>query len=197
MIAYLRGKIVEKNFGNVVMDVNGIGYRVNVTLHTYMNFSSQDEITLHIYHHIWQDGQELYGFLDKTEREVFRIMTGISGVGPKLACRILQNIDYSLFTAMISDSNLAELVKINGLGKKTAEKLIFELKDKFTQSFSSLISQAGKKVNEMVYQAVGALISLGYKERDARSVIESIYEKKNNLTIENLIKEGLSLIYGK
>jgi Holliday junction DNA helicase RuvA len=195
MISFLRGEVIEKNFGSIIIDVNGTGYRVNITLDCYVNIAEGKEALIYVFHHIWQDGQELYGFLNKIEREVFRVITSVSGVGPKLCSKILQNVEYKAFVTLISEGNISGLIKINGLGKKTAEKLIFELKEKFIKLFSPIISPALTETDSTLNIAVNALVSLGFKEKESINVITDIYNKNKEISVENLIKEGLSLIY--
>jgi Holliday junction DNA helicase RuvA len=195
MITFLKGNLVEREFGYLVIDVNGVGYYVNTTLYTFSQSSSLEEITIYIYHHIWQDGEELYGFYDKTEREVFKKMIGVSGVGPKLACRILQNVEYERFITLVSEGAVDNLSKINGLGKKTSEKLVFELKEKFIESFSGVVVYSEHKP-KILETAVMALVSLGYKENQSRKIISNILEKDTDIEVEELIKQGLSEIYG-
>ena len=158
MISFLKGKIVFKDFGHIIIEVNGVGYFVNITLNTYLNISNEsDEILLFTYLHHWEEGMELYGFLNEKEKEVFKRIVSVSGIGYKLANRILQNVEYYTFVKMICDSNILGLVKINGIGRKTAEKLIFELKEKFALSeFSS----TGKDAfgNNYIQLAVDALV---------------------------------------
>ncbi len=196
MITFLKGNIVEKDFGFLTIDVNGVGYSVNITLDTYVNVKDHEPVFIYIFHHIWQDGQELYGFLNKIERRVFKKMISVSGVGPKLACKILQNVEYDNFISHISSGDVDRLVKINGLGKKTAEKLVFELKDKFAQAFSGVVTYAGEDKN-LTDTATQALVSLGYKEKDVTKVIYDILDVHKEITVEELIKEGLSVLYGK
>ncbi len=196
MITFLKGTIFEKDFGYIVIDVNGVGYSVNITLDTYFTNEEKSDAFIYIYHHIWQDGQELYGFTGKTERSVFKKMIAVSGVGPKLACRILQNVESQKFISLISGGQTDKLTKINGLGKKTAEKLVFELKDKFIKEFSGVVTYSQENT-ELMETAVMALVSLGYKESQVRNVIAGILEVHKHISIEDLIKEGLAIVYGK
>lgn len=198
MISYLKGNIVEKDFGRIILDVNNVGYRVNITLHTYMNINKNDKsVLIYIYFHHWQDGQELYGFIDKDERNVYKKIISVSGVGPKLANKILQNVEYNLFTKMISEGNVTGLTKINGLGKKTAEKLIFELKDKFIKAFPEITSESSPSDMSKYETAVNALVSLGYKEKPSKDVITELFKENKDISIENLIKQALLLLYEK
>jgi Holliday junction DNA helicase RuvA len=180
--------------------VGGVGYFINISLDAYINLSKSSgaEVLVNTYYHTKEDASELYGFINTDEREVFKKMIGVNGVGPKLAIRILQNIEYKAFVSKICTSDFAGLSKINGLGKKTAEKLVFELKEKFEKAFKPLVSvEAFSAENPVCRTSVSALVSLGIKERDAEDVIRRIFSKNPDIETEDLIKEGLLEIYGK
>lgn len=183
MISLLRGNIVQKSLGKVVVDVNGVGYGVTVPLSTYYRLpEGSAEVVLAIHTQMKDSGIELFGFLTQDEKEIFTILIGVSGVGPKVATNILSNISPSEFATAITSGDLAKR-KIAGIGPKMASRLTTELKDK-VQSFqpsSELPAQSG-----IVGDVISALMNLGYKrpEIDERiSELENITNNEKNLEV--------------
>lgn len=183
MISLLRGYIVQKSLGKVVVDVNGVGYGVTVPLSTYYRLpESSTEVILEIHTQMKDSGIELFGFLTQDEKEIFTILIGVTGVGPKVATNILSNISPSEFATAITSGDLAKR-KIAGIGPKMASRLTTELKDK-VQSFqpsSELPNESG-----IVGDVISALMNLGYKrpEIDERiSELEHITSNEKNLEV--------------
>ncbi|MEM7007812.1 MAG: Holliday junction branch migration protein RuvA [Thermodesulfobacteriota bacterium] len=183
MISLLRGKIAQKTLGKVVIDVNGVGYGVTVPLSTYYRLpESGIEVALEIHTHMKESTIELYGFLTQDEKEIFTILIGVSGVGPKVAMSILSNISPGDLAEAINSGDLAKK-KIAGIGPKMASRLTTELKDKLSK-FEPASQTVGK--SGIVEDVISALMNLGYKrpEIDERiSEIEEITENQDNLEI--------------
>lgn len=183
MISLLRGRIAQKSLGRVVIDVNGVGYGVTVPLSTYYRLAEAgEEATLEIHTHMKDSGIELFGFLTQDEKEVFSILIGVSGVGPKLAVSILSNISPYELASAVGAGDLAKK-KIAGIGPKLASRLTTELKDKLSRFETSSESAAGSDILEDV---ISALMNLGYKkpEIDERiSDIELIIGSEDNLEV--------------
>lgn len=183
MISLLRGKIAQKSLGKVVVDVNGVGYGVTVPLSTYYRLpEGSSEVVLEIHTQMKDSGIELFGFLTQDEKEIFTILIGVSGVGPKVATNILSNISPSEFATAIASGDLAKR-KIAGIGPKMASRLTTELKDKVQtfQPSSELPAQSG-----IVGDVISALMNLGYKrpEIDERiSELEHITDNEKNLEV--------------
>ena len=183
MISLLRGKIAHKSLGNVVVDVGGVGYGVTVPLSTYYKLPEQGgEVELQIHTSMKDSSIELFGFLSEDEKEVFAILIGVSGVGPKVATNILSNITPSELASAIASGDLAKR-KIAGIGPKMASRLTTELKDKLSEFESA--SETGDK-SGIVGDVISALMNLGYKrpEIDERiSELEDITSNQSNLEV--------------
>lgn len=183
MISLLRGSIAHKSLGKVVIDVGGVGYGVTVPLSTYYKLpESGGEVELQIHTSMKDSSIELFGFLTEAEKEVFAILIGVSGVGPKVATSILSNISPSELASAVASGDLAKK-KIAGIGPKMASRLTTELKDKLTgfESASDIQSKSG-----IVEDVISALMNLGYKrpEIDGRiSEIEAITSNEGNLEV--------------
>jgi Holliday junction DNA helicase RuvA len=196
MIAQLTGQIAYRGIDHLILDVNGVGYRVTVPLSTFYALPEQGSATLQIHTHVKEDAFHLFGFLSLAEKEMFALLIGVSGVGPKLAVNILSNIPTDELAAALADGNIARLSSIPGIGKKTAERLVVDLRDK--ASASRRESAAGKPVSTSGHSfrledALSALTNLGYKESQARKVIDSI-EISPESSVEEILKGALRLL---
>ncbi|MGB3364198.1 MAG: Holliday junction branch migration protein RuvA [Thermodesulfobacteriota bacterium] len=192
MISLLRGKIVQKSLGKVVVDVNGVGYGVTVPLSTYYRLpESSTEVILEIHTQMKDSGIELFGFLTQDEKEIFTILIGVTGVGPKVATSILSNISPSEFATAIASGDLAKR-KIAGIGPKMASRLTTELKDK-VQSFqpsSELPAESG-----IVGDVISALMNLGYKRPEIDERISELeYITSNEKNLEVALRESLKIM---
>lgn len=192
MISLLRGKIVQKSLGKVVVDVNGVGYGVTVPLSTYYRLpESSTEVILEIHTQMKDSGIELFGFLTQDEKEIFTILIGVTGVGPKVATSILSNISPSEFATAITSGDLAKR-KIAGIGPKMASRLTTELKDK-VQSFqpsSELPAESG-----IVGDVISALMNLGYKRPEIDERISELeYITSNEKNLEVALRESLKIM---
>ena len=197
MIGWLSGQIVDKHqLGKLVIDVNGVGYDVETSLQTFFQLEShQGRIGLHIHTVVREDALLLYGFLDKLERALFRALIKVNGVGPKMAITILSGITPPDFIQCIHDQNTSYLTKLPGIGKKTAERLMIEMKDSIKQFGSSDLGQSmTKSVINLREQdeAISALEALGYKQQEAIKVINKIDD--GSKTCEQLIRQALQLL---
>jgi len=192
MISLLRGNIAQKSLGKVVVDVNGVGYGVTVPLSTYYRLPETGvEATLEIHTHMKDSGIELFGFLTQDEKEIFTILIGVSGVGPKVATNILSNISPSEFATAITSGDLAKR-KIAGIGPKMASRLTTELKDKVQtfQPSSELPTKSG-----IVGDVISALINLGYKRAEIDERISELeYITSNEENLEVALRESLKVM---
>lgn len=199
MIAKIRGTVVEKNLTSVVVDVAGLGYEVFVSVQTLQKIPSQDEfVTLYTYLHVREDAMLLYGFSSAEEKSFFEKCIAISGVGPKLALSILSGHDLESTIAAIRQGDIARLTKIPGVGKKTAERLIMELRDKVNfypvslADKSQLVTGEGFSLKDQ--QVLTALCQLGYKMIQAESALKSVRQGQNELPIEELLRQSLAFL---
>jgi Holliday junction DNA helicase RuvA len=195
MISSLRGKLVQKNPTLLIVDVNGIGYAVNIPLSSYQYIGPVgSEIHLLTYLHVREDILQLYGFTTEEERKLFQMLISISGIGPKLAQSILSGISVKDFRSAIASDNIDALTAISGIGRKTAQRLIVELKEKFGDVHEGLsVSVPTSRVETaLIEQAVLALVSLGYKKPRAKAAVQKVLESQGEqLPVEEIIKRAL------
>lgn len=192
MIGQLRGTLAEKKPPFLVIDVGGVGYEVQASMTTiYALPAVGDKVFLYTHMVVREDAQLLYGFATERERVVFRELIKISGVGPKLALAILSGMDVVTFIQCINDRDSSRLVKLPGVGKKTAERLIIEMKD---NSFSDIIFSNTNNAAENSAQqdATSALIALGYKPHDAHATVRKVFT--DTADSETLIRLALQHI---
>ncbi|KTC65169.1 Holliday junction ATP-dependent DNA helicase RuvA (plasmid) [Legionella adelaidensis] len=197
MIGWLQGKIVEKNQpGKLVIDVNGVGYDVETSLQTFFQVEMEKErVGLHIHTIVREDALLLYGFLTQSERALFRELIKVNGVGPKMAITILSSISPDEFIQCIEQQNMLFLTKLPGIGKKTAERLVVEMKDNIFKVFNSTQFTSKATVKPLFQnEAVTALEALGYKTQDAIKAVKKVDD--GNKTCEQLIRQALQFLAG-
>jgi Holliday junction DNA helicase RuvA len=188
MIGSLRGTLINKKPDNVIVEVGGVGYKVNTPLNTMSALPEVGkEIFLHIYTHVREDTLQLYGFTSEDEKKIFITLLGITGIGPKMALNILSGISHNDLLQAIETEDVAHLCRIPGLGKKTAHRLILELKEK--------LPTAKEPVDRVFEDTLSALVNLGYKKSIAQESLEKAYKKGFN-DIEGLLKEALKYLTG-
>jgi holliday junction DNA helicase RuvA len=189
MIGSLRGIVLTRRPDNVIIEVNGVGYQVNLPLNVLADLPEEGrEVFLHIYTHVREDALQLFGFTSEDEKKIFMVLLGISGIGPKMALNILSGLSHEEFLNAIDTEDIAMLCRIPGLGKKTAQRLILELREK-------LPSATGIK-DRIFEDTLSALINLGYKRNIAQEFLEKSYKQGFN-DIEGLLKETLKQLTGK
>ena len=195
MISYLHGKLVHKSPTELVIDVNGIGYHVNIPLSTFEKIEQLNgQVKIFTYMHVREDIMQLYGFATEAERELFRLLISVSGIGPKMAQGILSGMSINELKEAILTSNIGSLTTISGVGKKTAERLVLELRDKFTSAESfEPTSVSTSKLLKARAEAVVALMSLGYTRTDAERVLRTVTKdsSEQDINAEELIKRAL------
>ena len=198
MIARLSGKLVLKTTDSLIIDVGGVGYEVNAPLSTFYAVPEEGaDISLLIYTHVKEDAIKLFGFLTAMEKKLFIKLISVSGVGPKLAMNILSGMESSQLAIAIKESDTAKMNAIPGVGKKTAERLILELKDKIdsdilTDSVSQTMQQYKKTT--IFDDALSALLNLGYRKPDVEKTLDTLIKNDNSLSVEALLKEALKLM---
>ena len=196
MITFLDGKLVTALPTQAVVDVGGVGYEVLIPLSSYdkLPATGQDvRILTHL--HVREDAQILYGFMTAAERDLFRLLVNnVSGIGPKLALAVLSGMSVNNFKIAVVNSDTALLSKISGLGKKTAERIVLELKDKLGVAAAweaASATHAPTPDQEQANEAVLALIALGYKQIDAHKTVRELQEKGEGKAAEELVKLAL------
>src|SRR5213595_1569182 len=200
MITFLDGKLVNALPTQATVDVNGVGYEVFIPLSSYDKLPAVGQ-SIRILTHlaVREDAHVLYGFMSATERDLFRLLVNnVSGIGPKLALAVLSGMSVSNFKAAVVNSDVASLSKISGLGKKTAERIVLELKDKLGVVAAWEAASAGNAPTpeqSQANEAVLALIALGYKQVDAHKTVRDLQEREPEIkTAEDLVKNALKKI---
>jgi holliday junction DNA helicase RuvA len=196
MIALLTGRLRKKAADHLVIDVNGVGYQVQAPLSTYCGLPGiGEEVTLHIHTHVREDVLALFGFLVEAEKDAFLLLMGVSGIGPRLALAVLSNLPVSEIARAIQSSDDSKLCSIPGIGKKTAARMVLELRDKvalLSAEFCRTNEAAGR--SDDIDDAVSALVNLGYKKPLAEEAVNKVRQSTSGLSIEGLIREGLSVL---
>lgn len=196
MITFLDGKLITALPTQAIVDVGGVGYEVFIPLSSYDKLPAAGQgvrILTHL--HVREDAQILYGFMTAAERDLFRLLVNnVSGIGPKLALAVLSGMSVNNFKAAVVNSDVASLSKISGLGKKTAERIVLELKDKLGVAAAweaASAMHAPTPEQEQANEAVLALITLGYKQIDAHKTVRELQEKGEAKPAEELVKLAL------
>ncbi len=189
MIGSLRGRLLSKKPDNILVEACGVGYHVHVPLTLLSEMPREgEEIFLHVHTHVRDDALQLYGFGAEEEKRIFTTLLGISGIGPKMALNVLSGLSLAEFHAALETEDVAMLCRVPGLGKKTAHRLILELREKLPSGYGS----ADRVFND----ALSALMNLGYKKNVAQGFLEQVYSQ-GQTDIETLIREALKLMSEK
>ena len=189
MIASLSGILARKSAESVIVDVAGVGYEVYTPLSTYMRLPDEGRaVSLNVYTHLKEDAIQLFGFLTSAEKEAFTLLISVSGVGPKLAKNILSGIEVAELASALSTGDVARLSAIPGIGAKSAERLVLELKDKVR---TIAIASAGALKGSAAGDAVSALLNLGYKNAQAEDAVRKAKDKYPGAKFEELLRESL------
>ena len=190
MITQLQGKLVEKNPTNVVIDCNGVGYFVNISLNTYAALPEGEAIKLYTYLQIKEDAHTLYGFLTKAEREVFVLLISVSGVGAGTARTMLSSLTAAQVRNAIVNGEVATIQSVKGIGAKTAQRVVLDLKDKMLklQDFADAPISAVSTHKE---EALAAREVLGFVRKQAEKVVDKIVQASEALSVEDIIKQAL------
>jgi Holliday junction DNA helicase RuvA len=192
MIAQLQGKLIEKNATNLIIDCNGVGYEVKISLNTYSTIGSEEFTKVYTQFIVREDAQLLYGFATKEEREMFNLLISVSGIGPNTAMIMLSSLMPAEIAHAIQVEDVRTIQSIKGIGAKTAQRVIIDLKDKVLKfSFTEEILPVGHNTNK--FDALTALVSLGFDKKNAEKALDKIIQSGNE-TVEELIKGGLKIL---
>lgn len=195
MIAYLKGTLAKKAPEAIIVDVHDIGYEVEISSQTFEQLPPEGKnLKLLIHHHITDNDQRLFGFFSSDEKNLFELLNGVKGVGPKLGLKILSGLPAADIIQAILQSDKTALSQISGIGKKTAERMILELKDKMGEIASATATSSGASVSgNLKEEAISALESLGFRKRDAeKAVLAAARENETNGDVQILIKTALT-----
>jgi len=190
MITHLKGKLIEKYPNNVIIECNGIGYILTISLHTFSSIPDQENIKLYTHLSIREDAHILYGFADKIEREIFKLLISVSGVGPSTAITMLSSMNSQEIQHAIGSEDVEKIRSVKGIGIKTAQRVIVDLKDKIlkTYEFSEELSVSNNTIKN---EALSALEVLGFSRKKVDTVIQVILQDSPNISLEELIKKAL------
>lgn len=194
MIAFLKGRLFHKDPTFVVMEVNGIGYHVHISLQTYADIKDQEQIMLFTHLSIREDAHVLFGFSKEAEKRMFQMLVSVNGVGPSTAIVMLSYMSIDELKSAIVHDDATTLQRIKGIGGKTAQRVIIELKDKLKKDALEEIipSQTGVRHNTLRNEALSALITLGINRSAAEKSVDMVLKKSGNtLTLEELVKQAL------
>ncbi|MFL2608086.1 MAG: Holliday junction branch migration protein RuvA [Flavobacteriaceae bacterium] len=193
MITHLKGKLVEKSPTNVVIEVNGIGYWVNISLTTFSQIPDNENIKLFTHLQIKEDSHSLYGFYSKKEREIFRLLISVSGVGTSTARTMLSSLNPQQVVEAISSNNVSIVQSVKGIGSKTAQRLIIELRDKILKIYNLDETYANSN-NTTREEALSALEVLGINKKSSERLVDNIIKENQDISVEEIIKETLKNI---
>jgi Holliday junction DNA helicase RuvA len=193
MIAYLKGKLVHKEPTHVLIEVNGIGYQVGISLHTFSDIKDREDIQLHTYLHVREDAHILYGFATASEKQMFQQLIAVNGIGPSTALVVLSYLAPDELKSAILNENIAALQAVKGIGGKTAQRLILELRDKLKKdSLETMAGIPGLERNTMRNEALSALVTLGISKAQGEKSIDTILKKSGGtISLEELVKQAL------
>lgn len=190
MITQIKGRLVEKTPTYVVIDCSGVGYLLHISLNTFSSLPDSEAITLYSHLSVKEDSHTLYGFINKTEREIFRLLISVSGVGPSIARTMLSSMSSEEIQQAIASENIPLIQSVKGIGAKTAQRVIIDLKDKILKTFDmDTISVVQNNTNKD--EALSALEVLGFNKKQSDKVLNAILKEDAEATVELLIKKAL------
>jgi Holliday junction DNA helicase RuvA len=190
MYEFIRGTIIERNPASLVIEASGVGYSVNISLNTYTKLNQKTEALVYMHQVVREDAHLLFGFADKTERELFRNLISVNGVGANTAIMMLSSLSPDEIATAVTTENVAVLKAVKGIGIKTAQRIIIDLKDKlakFRESDTIFVLPNNTILNE----SLSALVMLGFVKKDAEKVIAKILQEQPQSTVESVIKQAL------
>ena len=190
MIAHIHGKLVEKTPTHIIIDCGGVGYHINISLHTYSLLPNTDFIKVHTYLQIKEDAHTLFGFVEKSEREIFKLLLSVSGIGSSIARTMLSSLDPKQITNAIASSDVVTIQSIKGIGSKTAQRVILDLKEKVLKLYDlDEVSMSQSNTNRD--EALSALEVLGFVRKSSEKIVEKIVKEDPDASVESIIKKAL------
>jgi Holliday junction DNA helicase RuvA len=190
MIAHIQGKLVEKTPTDVIIDCNGVGYFVNISLNTYSKIPDTEVVKLFTFLQIKEDSHSLYGFVEKSERELFKLLLSVSGIGANIARTMLSSLDPKQIIQSIATGNVTVIQSIKGIGSKTAQRVILDLKDKVIKIYN-IDEISTVQNNTLREETLSALEVLGYPKKSAERLVDKIVAENPEASLESIIKLAL------
>lgn len=190
MITYLKGKLVEKNPTEIVVECGGIGYLVHISLHTYAMLPADEAIAIYTHLQIKEDSHSLYGFMEVSERAIFRLLISVSGIGTNTARTMLSSLSPQEIKEAIAAANVGAIQSVKGIGLKTAQRVIIELKDKILKIYD-IDELSAPLDNTNKEEALSALEVLGFARKQSEKMVEKILKATPSLSVEDIIKQTL------
>ncbi len=192
MISYIKGQITFKNPTFIVVETGGVGYRINITLNTYSQIEKAEQVKILTHFHVKEDSQTLYGFAEEAERNMFRHLIAVSGIGPSTAQTVLSSMNSEDVRAAIIGENVAAFKNVKGIGPKTAKRVILDLKDKLLKDGGDIPTVVTASGNTLREEALSALLALQINKVQAQKVLNKILKENPNLSkVEDLIRLAL------
>ncbi len=190
MITHLSGKLVEKNPTYVIVECNGVGYFLNISLHTFSLLPSDENLRIYTHLQVKEDSHTLFGFMEKAEREIFLLLISISGIGPSIARTMLSSLNPTQVRDAIANGEVATIQAVKGIGAKTAQRVIVELKDKVlkVQNMDEVSLPSNNTTKE---EALSALEVLGFNRRQSEKAVDRVLSQESSLGVEDIIKQAL------
>lgn len=190
MITHIRGKLVEKNPTEVVIDCNGVGYFLNISLHTFSLIGNDELLQLYTHLQVKEDSHTLYGFVEKAERDIFRLLLSVSGIGASIARTMLSSLNPKQVKDAIALADVSTIQSVKGIGAKTAQRVILDLQEKVLKLYN--IDEVLPTINNTnVDEALSALEVLGFVRKSAEKVVERIIKQNPDASVESIIKQAL------
>ena len=195
MLDYIKGEITELTPASVVVEAGGLGYIAHISLNTYSSLNGLKDVKLYVYEAIREDAHQLFGFIDKKERELFLLLISVSGVGANTARMVLSSLAGYELEGIIASGNASALKTVKGIGSKTAERIIIDLKDKVKVSEGTMAQTLpSAPVSEIATEAIAALTMLGFNQMASQKIVNKIVKDNPNLAVEQIIKNALKMI---
>jgi len=193
MITYVKGKLAEKNPANVVIETNGIGYYIRISLQTFSKIPDSESVKLYTYLSVKEDSHTLFGYFEKAEREIFKALISVSGIGPSTAITMLSSLETKQIQQAIATGDVATIKSIKGIGIKTAQRVILDLKDKILKTYD-IDEDLLTTDNTIKNEALSALEVLGFTSKNTEKVIQKLLMEDPDLTLEKIIKQALKIL---
>ena len=190
MIAHIHGKLVEKTPTHLIIDCGGVGYHINISLHTYSLLPNTDFIKVYTYLQIKEDAHTLFGFIEKSEREIFKLLLSVSGIGASIARTMLSSLDPKQVTNAIASGDVVTIQSVKGIGSKTAQRVILDLKEKVLKLYD-LDEVSMSQSNTNLDEALSALEVLGFVRKYSEKIVEKIVKEDPEASVESIIKKAL------